>query len=101
METERREYHYLADEVVKDLKESVVKLIDNQVEMGKSIVKLTEAIKIVDRLESRLIRLESLDREREKEQGIKIGELQKTTYKVLGGLTVVSVLIQILIAVYR
>ena len=89
------QYRYLTATVVKDLKESIVKLLESQTEMGKSIAQLTEAFKMVDRLDARLIRLEELDRSRDKEQDQKISEVRAYMYKLTGALMVAGAVVDI------
>jgi len=95
-EKELLQYRYLTATVVNDLKESIVKLMESQTEMGKSIAQLTEAFKMVDRLDARLIRLEEMDRERDKEQEEKINEVRAFMYKLTGAFLVIGAIIDML-----
>ena len=95
-EKELLQYRYLTSTVVNDLKESIVKLMESQTEMGKSIAQLTEAFKMVDRLDARLIRLEEMYKECNKDQDIKINEVRSFMYKLTGAFLVIGAIIELL-----
>lgn len=88
------QYHYLTESVIADLKESVIKLLEGQTKMGESIVQLTEAFKMVERIDARLAKLEDLAREKDKEQDVKIDELKGFMYKAMGAIAAAGVAIE-------
>lgn len=85
------QYHKLTESVITDLKGAVEKLLEGQDQMKETVIKLTENMKSFERIDERIVRLEELQRERDKEQDIKIQELRAFMYKMAGALTVIGV----------
>jgi len=83
------QYHYLTESVISDLKESVVKLLEGQTKMSETIIQLTEAFKAIEKLDSKLEKLEDLQRTKDAEQDKKIDELRMFTYKAMGAIGVI------------
>lgn len=77
-------YHLLTENIIKDMKSAVDKLIEGQDSMRETVIHLTDAFKTMDRIESRLEKLEELQRETDKEQDQKIQELRGFMYKLMG-----------------
>lgn len=81
-------YHALTDSVIQDLKEAMRSLVDGQMQMKETIIKLTEAFKSMERLDKRIDATELRVKENEKE----VSDLRVAVYKagaVVAGLMIV------------
>lgn len=77
-------YHMLTDSVINDLREAVNKLTEGQDQMRETVIQLTEAFKLMGRVDQRVDKLEDLQREKDKDQDAKIQELRGFMYKAVG-----------------
>lgn len=85
------QYHYLTENVIADLKSAVEKVIEGQGQMRETVIALTENMKSFERVDNRLEKLETLQRERDKEQDLKIQEIRAFMYKAMGAIAVLGV----------
>jgi biopolymer transport protein ExbB/TolQ len=88
--------HDLTLAVVQELKEAVQKLMEGQEETKRSIVRLAEGFKTVERLERKIEHLEEIHRADVKEHQKNLAEVRAFMYKVSGVLAVVAVLVPFL-----
>lgn len=117
--SEKCVYHDINETVIEDLKNAVKVLLDGQQDLKLSVIQLTEAFKSMDRIESKVDKLEEVfslrlnrveddmkakldkleDRQKEldKEQDAKIGEVRGFMYKVSGALAVLTAIAPILL----
>jgi len=100
---ERREYrqdiclyHELTDSVIKDLKEALKSLADGQMQMRETLVKLTEAFKLMERLDRRIDSVEQRVKESEEE----VSDLKVAVYKAGAIVGALMVIIQIGLKVF-
>lgn len=83
------QYHYLTESVIKDLKESVVQLLEGQTKMSETIIQLTEAFKAIERLDNKLEKLEDEQKKKDEKQDEKIDQVRMFMYKVIGATGVI------------
>ncbi len=95
------QYHVLTESVIGDLKDAVQKLMEGQEQMSHTVIQLAESFKSVDRLDRRLEKIEDAQNAKEEKQDGKIDELRGFMYKVMGisigGISVVSIAIQVIV----
>lgn len=94
------QYHYFTERVISDLKNAVEQLLEGQRAMSDTIVKLTENVKAIEKLDVRLEKLEDLQRNREKEQLEKLDEVRRFMWKVAGAISVIAPAIAILTKIF-
>ena len=78
-------HNALTEAVITDLKEAVHKLMEGQEKMRESLIVMTEAFKAVERLDTRITKLEDEQKYKDREQDKKIDSLRAFMYKVSGG----------------
>lgn len=89
-----REYQ---DIVIDDLRDSVKKLLEGQDELKVTVIKMSEAFKSMDRVESRIEKIEAEQKEKNKEQDEKIDRLRIFMYKAGGAWTALLIVGSILL----
>lgn len=92
-ESDTCQYHNATDVVINDLRGAVHKILEGQTEMRDTVIKLTEAMKGIDRLDRNMEKLQERWEEKDKAQDLKIDELKAFMYKTMGGVAVVSLVV--------
>jgi len=82
-----------------DLKEDVKALLKSQSELSGVVIRLTENIKTVDKIEKRLEDLEKEQKERDIRQDDKINRLSNTVQYGAGAVAIVGFLVPIAVAI--
>jgi hypothetical protein len=82
--------------VVQELKEAVHKLVEGQEETKRSIVRLAEGFKSIDRLERKIEHIEDIHRTDTKENQRNLAEVRAFMYKIAGVISAAAVLIPLL-----
>lgn len=91
------QYHSQDHSVIGDLKDAVKVIIDGQQDMRGDLLKLTEAFKNMDRLESRLEKIEDERKRQEERRDIEVQELRAFMNKALGILATAAVVGSVLL----
>jgi uncharacterized coiled-coil protein SlyX len=81
-------HNALTEAVITDLKEAVHRLMEGQEKMRESLIVMTEAFKAVERLDTRITKLEDEQKFKDREQDKKIDNLRAFMYKACGGASV-------------
>ena len=78
------QYHWLTENLIKEMKDAIVEIKEGQVEMRMTIVQLTQNVKEFDRIERRIDKLEEEQKKIDDKQDDKIDKNSIFQYKMIG-----------------
>lgn len=96
------QYHAVTQKVVDNLEIAVHEIVRSQAEMRENIIQLTEAVKVFQKMQERIEKLEDKLEKKNAEQDLEIRQNSKQIYLVMavGGavVTLINVLIPVVLS---